>query len=208
MLVVIGIMGILMAVLLPSYFYVQQIARQSQAQRLVSNAATALTVYLQREKEWHKDILDSQGYFDWKVCKVLYEAGLLDVTMKTKDGKVLNNVDDTSVDKFGLLDPWGQALLRRSKEALEETDKGAVPDDDDPKLSLKKHLLQFRVDLDFDGKIDSRDDGPLGTIPLRNNNSSIRGSAMVWSRGPNGKDDDPKGRKYPHQNRLSWAFGE
>ena len=190
MLVVIGIIGILMAALIPSYGYVQRMARQNTAQRLVSDVATALTVYLQREQEWHDDILSSQGYLNAKVCKVLYDAGLLDVTTDQQ----------YSVDKFGQLDPWGQALLRRNKEWMAMK---VDPRSDATPEELKKHLLQFRIDLNFDGKIDNRDSS-FGKIPK---NMTIRASAIVWSRGPSGKDDDESKGRYPNENRLSWSFG-
>ena len=190
MLVVIGIIGILMSVLIPSYFYVQRIAHQSHAQRLVSNAATALTVYIQRELYWHQDILDSDGYFNAKVCKVLYDAGLLDVVVDQR----------YSVDKFGLLDPWGKALLRRNKELLaKELDPmDAVR----PPEELRKHLLQFRIDTNLDGMIDSTD---RWSPPF---NRPVRASAIVWSRGPSGMDDENRGGRYPNENRLSWGFGK
>jgi len=200
MLVVIGIIGILMAVLLPSYFYVQRIAWQARAQQLVSDAATALTVYVQRERFWHDDILASRGEFNDKVCKVLFEAGLLDVTLKISNStdakeQEKNKEGDSSVDKFGLLDPWGQALLKRNKAWLTSS---TVPED------LKKHLLQFRIDTNFDGMIDDADTWrPPRGIP-------VRATAIVWSRGPNGMDDWEKGqgKLAPKEARLSWGFGK
>jgi len=187
MLTVIGIIGILMAALLPSFYYIQKFARQANAQRLVSNAATSLTLYLQREQDWPEKIRMSNGEFNADVCKVLSDVGLLDVTLGQK----------YSTDKFGLLDPWGAALLRRNKSWL---DSDTVPED------LRKHLLQFRIDTNFDGMIDSKDIA-WGVMPLRGGNP-IRASAIVWSRGPSGKDENPDGRRYPNENRLSWAFGK
>jgi len=199
MLAVIGVIGILMAALLPSFYHVQKSARQAHAQRLVSNAATAMTVYLQREQEWPQKIYrDSRGEFTADVCKILYDAGLLDMaTSKNKDGATI--VQKYSVDKFGLLDPWGQALLRRNKSWM---DADTIPEE------LRQHLLQFRIDMNFDGMVDSTEASALGGYsPLRSGSSPIRASVIVWSRGPSGKDEDPNTKRYPRENRLSWSFG-
>jgi len=192
MLVVIGIIGILISVLVPSYFFVQQMAWQNRAQQLVSNAATALTLYIQREQVWHDHILESleqDRFFDWRVCKVLYEAGLLDVTMKMDDA---DGSRDSSIDKFGLLDPWGQALLRRNKAWLNKSRDEIPPE-------LKKHLLQFRVDTDFNGMITASDfkAPPFG--------KDVRAPAIVWSSGPNGFESSQL-QRYTRKMRLSWSF--
>jgi hypothetical protein len=77
---------------------------------------------------------------------------------------------------------------------------GSLP----PDATLRKHMLQLRVDINLDGKIDSSD-GQLGTLP--GEGSIIRASAMVWACGPNGKDDGNTGAKNPRENRQSWGGG-
>jgi len=195
-LVVLGIIAILMATLIPSFGYVLKIARQARAQELVSNAATALTIYIQRERAWADEMLESRGYFNQKVCFILVQAGLLDVTSwRVIDNENLKFISD-SPDKFGLLDPWGQAMLKRNKEWLEMDE---LPEGH----PLRNHLLQFRIDSDFNGFVDN--DDRLGNVPM---DKPVRASAIVWSPGPSG---DPyewtvKGRRYPKEHRLSWGF--
>ncbi|MCL2104694.1 MAG: type II secretion system GspH family protein [Kiritimatiellaeota bacterium] len=190
MLVIIGIIGILMAVLLPSYGYIQEAARQSRAQTLVRDAATALTAYVQRERAWPTEILDSGGYLDHKVCKILHEAGLFDSTAYNGD-----NLNLDSLDRFGLLDPWGQAFVKRNPK-LQDVNKELG----DPPRPLKNHLLQFRIDRNFDGKVNA-DDG-WGPIPY---GQIVRESAIVWSCGPGGLQTS-SAKKYLSGLRLSWAL--
>ena len=194
-LVVIGIIGILIAVLLPAFGYVQQIARQSRAQTMVVDAATALTAYVQRERAWPDEIAkESQGYFDAKVCKILFEAGLLDVTTYKGD-----EINQDSPDRFGLLDPWGQALVKRNPKLQDvNAEIGAPP------RPIRNHLLQFRIDKNFDGKVNEDDcTGGFGAIPY---DQAVRASAIVWSCGPGGWERGSKSKKYLNQNRLSWSL--
>jgi prepilin-type N-terminal cleavage/methylation domain-containing protein len=186
MLVVMGIVGLLVAMMTGGLQYVQSSAWQSRSQALVSNVATALTIYIQREGTWPKEILSSGGVVNNQVCKVLQQARLLDVTTVTSAGTINPN----SPERFGLFSPWGQRMVKRMKV-------GATPS-----VDLLRHMLQFRVDINLDGKIDSSDT-QLGAIPGAG--SVIRASAMVWACGPNGKEDGNTGAANPRENRQSWG---
>ncbi len=179
MLLVIGILGILATALVGSFSYVQKAARQSQAQSLASELATALNIYLQQERSWG-DVLPNKSEMDEEACWVLQEKKLFDVTTYKSGGAEINN---DSLDRYGLLDPYGRALLRR-----------------DPGINageVIKHRLQIRLDDDYDGYVEA----PDGT--------KVRASVLVWSRGPDGKDDAEKGgRRYPDDDRLSWNHGK
>lgn len=198
MLVVMGLIGLLIAMMTGGLAYVQTTARQAQAQELVSNVATALNVYIQREGTWPQEILESNGVVNNQVCKVLQQARLLDVTTVNikSDGTV--SINQNSPERFGLLSPWGQRIVRRMPKMVASL--GALPADN----TLRKHMLQFRVDTDLDGKIDSVDT-QLGALP--GIGSVIRASAIVWSCGPNGKEDGSTGAKNPRENRQSWVGG-
>jgi len=199
MLVVVGIIGLLMAVMAGALGVVQTIAWQSRSQELVSNVATALTLYIQKYESWPEEILNSKGNVDNAVCKVLQKADLLDVTTvkTTADGDVVINQD--SPERFGLFSPWGQRIIR--KKPMLTASLGSLPSDGE----LMKHILQFRVDVDLDGKIDSVD-AKLGVIP--GNGATIRASAIVWSCGPRGKENGGWGARNPQDNRQSWSAGK
>jgi prepilin-type N-terminal cleavage/methylation domain-containing protein len=194
MLVVMGLIGLLVAMMTGALKYAQNVAWQARAQELVSNVATALTIYISREGVWPKEILESGGVVDNEVCKVLQQARLLDVTTVKSDGSINQN----SPERFGLLSPWGQRMLSRNPKMTASL--GSLPTD----AALRKHMLQLRVDINLDGKIDSSD-GQLGALP--GEGSIIRASAMVWACGPNGKEDGGTGAKNPRENRQSWGGG-
>jgi prepilin-type N-terminal cleavage/methylation domain-containing protein len=197
MLVVMGIVGVLIAMLTGAFKYVQNTAWQARSQELVSNVATALSIYIQREGTWPTEILDSKGVVNNEVCKVLQQSRLLDVSTVTTNsiGTVVSNPN--SPERFGLFSPWGQRMIRGIPKTTASL--GALPSAD-----LLKHILQFRVDINLDGKIDSSD-SQLGAIP--GVGSVIRASAIVWSCGPNGKDDGDTGAKKSSENRQSWVGG-
>lgn len=194
MLVVMGIVGVLIAMLTGALKYVQNTAWQARSQELVSNVAAALTIYIQREGTWPIEILNSGGEVNNEVCKVLKQARLLDVTTVLADGKINQN----SPERFGLFSPWGQRIIRSMP--TKTASLGTVPSD----TLLRKHILQFRVDINLDGKIDSTD-GQLGALP--GVGSVIRASAIVWACGPNGKADGNTGAEKAGENRQSWVGG-
>ena len=196
MLVVIGIIGILATALLGAFSYVKTIAWQSRAQNQVSQVTTALNVYLQSERTWPAELLNKTE-FDMDVCWVLQEQKIFDVTVKTKDSSGAwvwdkdNGKNGGSLDRFGLLDPWGRAILRSNPQSTE--------------ADVKNHRLQFRLDKNFDGYVDAGEGAPKGV--------KVRASIIVWSRGPDGMDDatgsNPRGKgHYPYDDRLSWNYGQ
>jgi prepilin-type N-terminal cleavage/methylation domain-containing protein len=196
MLVVIGIIGLLIGVLTTGFSYAQTLAWQARSQELVSNVATALGTYLLNEKSWPDEILRSNGNVNNEVCKVLQEASLLDVTTVKTDANGVTVINQNSPERFGLFSPWGQRIIRRIP--LVTASLGSLP----PDAELQKHILQFRVDVDLDGKIDSND-GALGPIP--GDGEPIRASVIVWSCGPQGKEAGKTGAKNAQDNRQSWS---
>jgi prepilin-type N-terminal cleavage/methylation domain-containing protein len=195
MLVVIGLIGLLVSLMVGGLKVVQTLAVQTQAQELVSNVSTALSLYIAKEGTWPDEILQSGGVVNNAVCKVLQQAELLDVTTVKADGTINQN----SKDRFGMLSPWGQREVR--KRPLLTASLGALPSDS----QLVKHLLQFRVDIDLDGKIDSSDT-QLGALPAEA--TVIRASAIVWSCGPQGKAEGSTGARKRTDDRQSWGGGK
>ncbi|MDD4019292.1 MAG: type II secretion system protein [Kiritimatiellae bacterium] len=185
MLVVIGILGILAATLITSFSHVKMTARQAQAQTLASETATALNLYLQQERGWGK-ILPVKQEMDAEACRVLQEMNLLDLsTYKKSGGNITAEINPDSLDRYGLLDPWGRAKLRANTK-LGEGD-------------VAEHRLQIRLDTDFDGYVDAGEGAPEGM--------KVRAAAIVWSRGPDGKDGS-ENKRYPGDDRLSWPYGQ
>ncbi len=189
MLVVIGIIGLLSITLLSSFGYLKTTAWQTRAQSQVSQIATGLTIYLQNERHWPKELIDKTE-FDADACYALQKYKIADVTtwVKNGDDKAIN---ENSPDRYGLLDPWGAAIMRKNPLATEN--------------DVKNHRLQFRLDKNFDGYVDASEGAP--------NSVKVRSSVIVWSRGPDGYDDfsgdNPKARNhYPYDDRLSWNYGQ
>ncbi len=203
MLVVIGIIGLLAATLIASFSYVKIAAKQSQAHNLVMEVATAMSLYVQQERDWPEQWKDKEAVgMDQKVCWVLQDKKLFDVTTYTYQPKPnetrVNNLADAnlnwqSLDRFGLLDPWGRAALRKNK-TKNETDKvesgGTFAD----------HRLQFRLDKNLDGMVDSLDNAPPGV--------EVRASVIVWSRGPNADKTFEQTGEPTKNNRCSWPVSK
>ncbi|MDD4103387.1 MAG: type II secretion system protein [Kiritimatiellae bacterium] len=189
MLVVIGLIGILAATLVSSYSHVKIAAWQSQASRQVKEVATAFNAYLQLYREWGP--LENKTEMEPDVCKQFQKKQVLDVTTYKDSGAGALNND--SIDKFGLLDPWGRAVLKRNLY-------GATADSPvEGGGTVRDHRIQFRLDVNYDGYVDSAD---WPGIP---GGARVRANVLVWSRGPDGQDDFLKGGRYPGgDDRLSW----
>lgn len=190
MLVVIGMIGILAAALISSFSHIKTVARQSQAQSLVSEVATAFNLYLQQEREWPAAWLASEE-MDENVCKVFQDKHLLDLTTYLTNSVAIN---PNSLDRFGMLDPWGRAGLRKNPKIASA---GATIESGG---KLSDHRIQYRLDKDFDGYVDLSEGSPKG--------AKVRASVLVWSRGPDGKDAEKVAGRYPGDDRLSWNYGQ
>lgn len=195
MLVVIAILGILATTMVVSMGHMKAKALQSEAQKLVSEVSTAFNLLLQREREWPDVIIDHAKKNDGmtpEVCEIFQDQKLIDLsTYKVKNGNKQINQD--SLDRFGLLDPYGRRGLKKLPTC--KTATARVPDG---QRTFRDHLLQYRVDKNYDGYIDSKDGAPNG--------QKIRASVIVWSRGVDGKDDDGSGGRYPKDDVLSWSL--
>ena len=190
MLVVIGMLGILAATLIASFSHVKTTARQTQAQALVAETATAFNIYLQQEREWPAAWLDATE-MDENVCAIFQTKHLLDLTTWSTNGVAINK---NSLDRFGELDPWGRAALRRNPGI---TSASAVVEGG---RKISDHRIQYRLDRNYDGYVDAGEGSPKG--------AKIRASVLVWSRGPDGRDAADQPGRYPGDDRLSWNYGQ
>lgn len=188
MLVVIGIIGIMSGALVAGVSQVKRIAIRHKAQEAVTDTTVALNLYLQGEREWHKDMINALE-MDYDVTKRLARKKLLDAVVPN------DPATSTSLDRFGLLDEWGRKQLRRNPNVSSASQRGTDG------LQIADHRIQFRLDTDYDGYVDGSEGSPNG---LR-----IRASVIVWSRGPDGQDDfestNPKASgRYPYDDLISW----
>jgi len=192
MLVIIGIIGILASALVSGAGHMKRVAERTKAQRAVDDVKVALNLYLQSEREWH-DILIDRLETDYDVSKILARSKLLDLVVPD------DPATSTSLDRFGFLDEWGRKALRRNPNITGATQRG------EDGIAISDHRIQFRLDANYDGYIDAGEGSPNG---LR-----IRGSVIVWSRGPDGQDDfsssNPKARqRYPYDDIISWEHAK
>ena len=133
MLVVIGIIGLLVGALTGSFTYVQRLAWKSQEVKQVSEAATALSLYLQQERGW--GALKNKEEIDLPVLLILKNHRLFDTTATA------DSTTTVSPDRYGLLDIWGQRKLKANPDIGESL--------------VSPHRLQFLLDDDYDGFVKS-----------------------------------------------------
>ncbi|HOF62445.1 MAG TPA: type II secretion system protein [Candidatus Latescibacteria bacterium] len=197
MLVVIGILGILSAGLISSFSHVRKTALKSEAQNQVAEVATAFSLYLQKERVWPQAWLNAdKREMDAEVCWYFQEAKLLDVSTYMYAGNrvkemTIANINQQSLDRFGMLDPWGRRALKKKPNASEEAE---VPSGG----TVKDHRIQFRLDKNYDGWVDHSEGLPAKS-------GKVRASVVVWSRGPDGLDDlDRHGKLI--DDSLSWPL--
>ena len=185
MLVVIGIIGILSSALINGVSHMKKVAKRTKALNGVTDARIALNQYLVNERKWTASMLSLTAEMDATVTKTLSNHKLLDAVVSGQ----------TSLDRFGLLDDWGRDQLRRNPNVTAANQVGSDG------VNIEEHLIQFRVDADYDGYVDDKDNSPLGL--------KIRGHVIVWSRGPDGKDDfENKNKRYPFDDIISWNHGQ
>ena len=199
MMVVVGIIGVLAATLISSFSHMKTTARQSQAHNLVVEVATAMTMYVQQERDWPAQWLNKDAVgMDKEVCWVLQDKKLFDVTTYKYSGNTVMNCIDANLnpqspDRFGLLDPWARTALGKNKT---QSDSDKVEGGG----TFADHRLQFRLDKNLDGKVDTLDGAPPGI--------SVRASVLVWSRGPNADKTFEQTGKPVKNNRYSWPVNQ
>jgi len=188
MLVVIAIIVVLMSSMVGAYSHLSASAQKTKCKELVSNTATALTQLFQREGSWPKALRTkggSDGELDEKAAYPLAKGGYMSLT---SDGSKL-----TGYDKFGIVTPWAQAVVRRRGSSASLGDP--VPGGG----KVRDHILHYALDLDGDGIVDGASVGGQ-TI-------SVRASAIVWACGRDGKIEAySTGLK--KDDVYSWAYGQ
>lgn len=178
MLVVIGIIATLMGVAIVGFGGMTKRAQRTRTQELVSNAATALTMIFQEKKAWPKPIVSgmSAKLLNADVCAAFVRhgsdglLGISYINSTGEDGVTRRIVDPQSVDRFGLIDPQAQDVVRRNANASIST---PVPGGG----TIQDHILHYSVDLDGDG---------ITEVVAEGSTLKVRATACVWSFGPDG----------------------
>lgn len=185
MLVVIGIITVLSGALLMGFNRAVKSAQKAKAQELVSNAATALSVILQKNGTWPQTIqteaASGKGRMTPKIAKTFAAYKLMGVNAgDKKSGYALKGTD-----RCGIVTPWAVAVLKRKNSTAENDGIDlAVPGYKAGRKTVQDHQLYFAVDLDGDG-ITEADMQGVGII-------KVRATAVVWCAGQDGELDDYK----------------
>lgn len=181
MVVVAGILGILMAVLISGFGNAPRKAQRAKCQELVTNVATALAAYYNENQAWPKAVIDASGKESAGVTR--------DVATVLKGFGMA--ADTAGEDKYGIVSPWAQLVLKNNRSANESS---VVPGGG----TIRDHRLRFAVDLDGDGKIETT----VGGEKLE-----IRATAAVWCGGADGKIETyAQGLK--GDDVYSWSYGQ
>ena len=119
MLVVIGIIAILAATLSFGYSRVTKSAQRARGMELVSNVATAFNAMYQKlEGRWPKVVAEGVGTDEYRIGKavgaLLVKHADMSLSYKEEgDGKYRL----TGHDKFGVIDPWAEAVMKNNANA-------------------------------------------------------------------------------------------
>ena len=169
MLVVIGIIAILVGAGMTTFSAATRKAQQARAHEVVSNVATALEAIYQKEGSFPRQVL-TQGNSDGEMTpEVAYALAKRNAMTLTYDN---SGKRTTGADRCGILTPWGQEVVKRSKSGVSEGTK--VPSGG----TIKDHRIHFAVDVDGDGVVNANVFGE---------SINVRGAAVAWCCGKDGK---------------------
>ena len=179
MLVVIGIIAILVGASVGGYSFAIKRAEATKGRELVSNVATALNILFQRQNRWPPSLLEEaqgEGRLTATAAASLAVNGLMSLSYTTTeiDGEEVYTL--SGLDRCGIVTPWAAAVIKRLPQGNEGL-SARVPGGG----TVKDHQLRFALDEDGDGFVEAR----LGTKTVK-----VRGNAVVWCWGQNGKEDD------------------
>ncbi len=185
MLVVIAIIAILIGASLGGYSSMTKSAERARCQELVSNAATALSAIFQNEGMWPRLLRENgvtDGKLDQNVAITLVSNGRSYFSL-TKNGTQLGGHD-----RFGILTPWGTAVMKSLGSSASLGSKVGSK-------TIEDHILHYAVDLDGDGKIIGANVGGVSV--------NVRATAIVWCGGKDGVIDP-----YPYAGGGSGGKGQ
>lgn len=149
-----------------------------------------------------EDGAGSKTEMDEEVCWISYIKKLLDLTTYklNSDGSITErlagNINPQSLDRFGLLDPW-------ARNALEEKF------DEEPPATGSRAAGPSKTIASSSGSTPTMTAMSTRRTMPPPKGVKVRAAAIVWSRGPDGKDDfESNGGRYSDDDRLSWPYGK
>ena len=191
MLVVIGIIGILIAAGIGAFSRMTRTAERQRCQELVANTATALAALFNENGSWPKALLANggarDGELDERAAYPLAKGGYMTLSSDSGAGRL------TGYDKFGVVSPWAQALIKAKGTSAALSSK--VPGGG----TIKDHILHYALDVDGDGIIDGASVG--------GESINVRATVIVWAAGQDGKIE-PYRRGLKSDDVYSWTYGQ
>ena len=170
MLVVIGIIAILSGALLMGFGRVTKAAQRAKAVEMVSQVAQAFPILRQKNDGVWPTVFSKCGGADGSgkgmtedVAKKFAEFNMLGIA---KDGNTL-----VGINRCGVVDPWAEAVLKRSKGASIAT---KVPSGG----TVQSHIIYFAIDEDGDGVTVANVGGQA---------VQVRAEAIAWCAGADGE---------------------
>ncbi|MDD6031528.1 MAG: type II secretion system protein [Kiritimatiellae bacterium] len=200
MLVVMGIIAILSGALMAGFGRVTKSAQRARAQETVSNVATSLTAMLQKKGRWPTEEdgaikkhggSDGSGYGTVEqVARVFGKLGFMNISYKGGTGTGMQLI---GTDRCGIVDPWAQAVLKRTKGGQGTGKDLTVPSGG----KVQDHVVYYAIDEDLDGIVEAQVCGER---------VKVRASAIAWSAGADGKlgNSYSKRSKDNEDNIYSW----
>ena len=171
LLVVIGIIGILAAVLVGAFGKATRTADSARCRELVANTATALNMLFQQKEAWPKRLLSEasggEGRLISDAAYPLAVGGFMQLNHKSETKKLIGD------DRCGIVDPWALTVVKRTDGTMECLSE-KVPSGG----TVEDHVLRYALDDDGDGITEAA----VGGEVVR-----IRANAVVWSCGKDGK---------------------
>jgi len=189
LLVVVGILGILMAVLIGAFSKAPRKAEKAKCQELVFNVATALTTLFDENGAWPQALIKNHNTEQGLDATAAYPLAKVGMSLTKNDGSRRTS----GLDKFGVISPWAQLVVKARGSSASESDK--VPSGG----TVRDHRIRYALDLDGDGVIES--------VKVGGETLNIRATAAVWCCGADGKIETYKlGQR--KDDVYSWTYGQ